>query len=242
MTDLPRITITRRLAVGATLGALALSGCAATSDGTTTGTSGVSSAAQEVADGTGVWDASAVHEFSIDVDEDALAGMIDTYQQTQEKEWIEATVTIDGTTYRRAGLRLKGNSSLRGVSDDAAPGDLPWLIRLDKFVDGQSVDGSSGFIVRSNSSETALNEAVASTCWPRPAWRASTPSLRRSASTAATPGSGWSCRTSTRTGRRRTSRPTACSTSRRPAATGRGAATTRTPTPTSSTRRPATTT
>lgn len=161
MTDLPRITITRRLAVGATLGALALSGCAATSDGTGTGTSGVSSAAQEVADGTGVWDASAVHEFSIDVDEDALAGMIDTYQQTQEKEWIEATVTIDGTTYRRAGLRLKGNSSLRGVSDDAAPGDLPWLIRLDKFVDGQSVDGSSGFIVRSNSSETALNEAVA---------------------------------------------------------------------------------
>ncbi|WP_439937612.1 CotH kinase family protein [Nocardia sp. N13] len=161
MTDLPRIMITRRLAVGATLGALALSGCAATSDGTTTGTSGVSSAAQEVADGTGVWDASAVHEFSIDVDEDALAGMIDTYQQTQEKEWIEATVTIDGTTYRRAGLRLKGNSSLRGVSDDAAPGDLPWLIRLDKFVDGQSVDGSSGFIVRSNSSETALNEAVA---------------------------------------------------------------------------------
>lgn len=161
MTDLPRIMITRRLAVGATLGALALSGCAATSDGTGTGTSGVSSAAQEVADGTGVWDASAVHEFSIDVDEDALAGMIDTYQQTQEKEWIEATVTIDGTTYRRAGLRLKGNSSLRGVSDDAAPGDLPWLIRLDKFVDGQSVDGSSGFIVRSNSSETALNEAVA---------------------------------------------------------------------------------
>lgn len=161
MTDLPRITITRRLAVGATLGALALSGCAATSDGTGTGTSGVSSAAQEVADGTGVWDASAVHEFSIDVDEDALAGMIDTYQQTQEKEWIEATVTIDGTTYRGAGLRLKGNSSLRGVSDDAAPGDLPWLIRLDKFVDGQSVDGSSGFIVRSNSSETALNEAVA---------------------------------------------------------------------------------
>ena len=45
--------------------------------------------------------------------------MIDTYQETDEKEWIEATVTIDGETFERVGLRLKGNSSLRGVSDDA---------------------------------------------------------------------------------------------------------------------------
>ena len=44
-----------------------------------------------------------------------------------------------------------------------------------------------------------------STCSPRPAWPASTRSRRRSASTAPTPGCGWSCRTSTRSGRRRTS-------------------------------------
>ena len=67
--------------------------------------------------------------------------MIATYQETDEKEWIEATVTIDGTTYERVGMRLKGNSSLRGVSDDADPADLPWLIRLDKYVDGQALDG-----------------------------------------------------------------------------------------------------
>ncbi len=102
-----------------------------------------------------------MHDISVDVDEDAVAAMIDTYQDSGEKEWIEATVTIDGTTFERVGLRLKGNSSLRGVTDDADPTDLPWLIRLDEFVDDQSVDGWSDFIVRSNGSQTALNEAVA---------------------------------------------------------------------------------
>ena len=87
--------------------------------------------------GTGVWDATQVHEVDVEVDEDAFAAMIDTYQETDEKEWLEATVTIDGETFERAGLRLKGNSSLRSVTDDADPTDLPWLIRLDKFVDGQ---------------------------------------------------------------------------------------------------------
>jgi spore coat protein CotH len=124
-------------------------------------TTGVTSASQEVADGTGVWDASQVHEVSVEVDDDALAAMIDTYQQTDEKEWIEATVTIDGETFERAGLRLKGNSSLRGVDDGADPTDLPWLIRLDELVDGQELDGWTSFIVRSHGSETALNEAVA---------------------------------------------------------------------------------
>ena len=149
----------KRLAVLATVAALTLTGCA--TDPTPASSSGVSTAAQDVAEGTGVWDASVVHEISVDVDEDAVAAMIDTYQDSGEKEWIEATVTIDGTTFERVGLRLKGNSSLRGVTDDADPTDLPWLIRLDEFVDDQSVDGWSDFIVRSNGSQTALNEAVA---------------------------------------------------------------------------------
>ena len=63
--------------------------------------------------------------------------MIDTYQETDEREWLEATVTIDGEVFERAGIRLKGNSSLRGVDDGADPEDLPWLIRLDEFVEGQ---------------------------------------------------------------------------------------------------------
>ncbi|MBL0746709.1 CotH kinase family protein [Nocardioides baculatus] len=149
----------KRFAAVAILAALALGGCS--TDATRASGDTVSTAAQDVADGTGVWDASTVHEISVDVDEDAFAAMVDTYQGTDEKEWLEATVTIDGTTFERAGLRLKGNSSLRGVTDDAEPKDLPWLIRLDEFVDGQSLDGWSELVVRSNGSQTALNEAVA---------------------------------------------------------------------------------
>ena len=150
-----------RLAALATLAVLTLGGCASASGEEAATTTGVSSAAQTVADGAGVWDATAVHDISIEVDESTVATMIETYLETDEKEWIEATVTIDGETFENVGLRLKGNSSLRGVSADDDPSELPWLIRLDKYLDGQQMDGSSELIVRSNNSETALNEAVA---------------------------------------------------------------------------------
>ena len=142
-----------------------------------------------------------------------------------EKDWIEATVTIDGETYENVGMRLKGNSSIMGlggggmggmgpwaatgtrrpnsttetVEAPAADGagiterdvrpalrdrehlagiprgcgrpragafrptrreGLPWLIDLDKNVDGQNHEGVVEFVVRSNTSETSLNEAV----------------------------------------------------------------------------------
>lgn len=156
----PRRTTAQRLVVLATVASLTLTGCAVGEDAPAS-TSSATTAARDVADGTGVWDASTVHEIGIEVDPDAVAAMIDTYQETDEKEWLEATITIDGETYERAGIRLKGNSSLRGVSDDSDPSELPWLIRLDKVVDGQSLDGWTSFVVRSNSSQTALNEAVA---------------------------------------------------------------------------------
>ncbi len=142
----------------ATLAAMALtagvlSGCSLDSQAaTSTATSSV--------EGT-VWDADSVHEVSIDVDEDEFASMLETYQETGEKEWLTADVTIDGQTISDAGIRLKGNSSLRGVQADADPADLPWLIDLDQFVDDQSLDGWESFVIRSNNTETSLNEAVA---------------------------------------------------------------------------------
>ncbi len=153
----------RRPLALAVAAALTLGGCAVgtSSDPDAVATTRTTTAARDVADGSGVWDATRVHSIQVDVDEDAVAAMIDTYQETDEKEWLEATVTIDGEVFERAGIRLKGNSSLRGVSDDADPTDLPWLVRLDEFVDDRSIDGWSELVVRSNSSETALNEAVA---------------------------------------------------------------------------------
>lgn len=132
------------------LGVGALSACSVTS-AATSATSAEGS----------VWDSTSVHEVELDIDEDEYAEMLATYQESSEKEWLTADVTIDGQTFSDAGIRLKGNSSLRGVDADADAVDLPWLIDLDKFVDGQSLDGWERFVVRSNTSETALNEAVA---------------------------------------------------------------------------------
>jgi len=161
-----------------------------------------------------LFDSTVVHEIEVSFDGADYDAMIETFADTDEKEWIEATVTIDGTTYEQAGLRLKGNSSLAGlgggfgarpggdVADGEAPATtttenaadatdattttddgnaatgpgraegfgsasadeaerLPWLIRLDQFVDGQDHQGYEDIVVRSNGSETSLNEAVA---------------------------------------------------------------------------------
>jgi spore coat protein CotH len=155
----------RRTAVVATVTVLALGGGTAaalsTSGSGRAATSGVSTAAVDVPEGTGTWDSSVLHDIAVEVDDAAVAAMIDTYQETGDKDWIEATVTIDGRTFEQVGLRLKGNSSLRGVADGADLVDLPWLLRLDEYVDGQALNGWTDFVVRSNNSETALNEAVA---------------------------------------------------------------------------------
>ena len=114
------------------------------------------------------WDSSTVHAIDVVFDQSDYDSLIETYRQSGEKVWITATVTIDGVSYENAGFKLKGNSSLRGLSegtnantDAECPETLPWIIRLDKFVDGQNHEGSTEFAVRGNNSETSLNEALA---------------------------------------------------------------------------------
>ncbi|OLT17568.1 hypothetical protein BJF86_14970 [Serinicoccus sp. CNJ-927] len=149
--------------------ALALAGCAAP---LVTGESAVSSAAEDSASTTAsapgsalevtsaLFTATEVHTIDVTVDEDTLTGMIQTYLDTGEKEWVRGTVTIDGQTFEDVGLKLKGNSSLRGISTDTPAQELPLRIRLDKFVDDQTLEGYSDITVRSNTTETSLNEAV----------------------------------------------------------------------------------
>lgn len=196
----PRVTRAPLARVGAGLLAVALLGASA-----------IPASAQDTP---AIFDSSAVHAISVTFDQAAYDAMIAAFQETGDKEWIEATVTIDGVTYADVGMRLKGNSSLmslrgtRGVpgtpgdelpgvdatpsADPAAsaqpdlvqpdvvvrgpggfggpggdvsadePEGLPWLIRLDKNVDGQALAGGiTDIVVRSNRSETSLNEAVA---------------------------------------------------------------------------------
>jgi len=160
LTPLTRLVRRRATASLVTLAltVAAVTGCSATGAGTTDASSGEASATTAV--GT-VWDPTTVHEVSLTLDDNAVAEMLATYAATGEKEWISADLTVDGTTLRDVGVRLKGNSSLRGVDEDSDPVDLPWLIDTDQFVDGQRLEGWEAFVIRSNMTETALNEAVA---------------------------------------------------------------------------------
>jgi len=157
----PITSSTRILAVGVAL--VLGAGLTSCSTSTTSGTSSSSSAASAALAADGFWDSSAVHDIALEVDESALTEAIETYLDSGEKVWVTATVTIDGETFTNAGLKLKGNSSLRGISADDDPATLPWIIRLDEYVDGQSLDGETEFVLRGNTSESSLNEGVALT-------------------------------------------------------------------------------
>ena len=92
---------------------------------------------------TGLVASSRIHEVSLSFDQAAYDAMIETFVSSGDKEWIEGTVTIDGTTFERVGLRLKGNSSLMGLRGNGrggaggpggnvsadTPESLPWLVR-----------------------------------------------------------------------------------------------------------------
>ncbi|BAN00870.1 CotH kinase family protein [Ilumatobacter coccineus] len=110
-----------------------------------------------------LFDSTVVHTISVDFDQADYDAMIDTFTSTGDKEWISATVTLDGEVYENVGLRLKGNSSLFGLTSATSgnPEDLPWLIRLNEFVDGADHQDYEEIVIRSNSTETAMNEAVA---------------------------------------------------------------------------------
>jgi spore coat protein CotH len=123
--------------------------------------------------GSAFLDSATVHEISVSFSQDDYDAMIQTFKSSGSKDWIKATVTVDGTTFKDVGMRLKGNSSIMGLRNGGAgrgpsanisadqPETLPWLIRLDKNVDGQSYNGITDLVVRSNTSATSLNEAVA---------------------------------------------------------------------------------
>ena len=125
---------------------------------------------------------------NIRFDRAAYDKLIERYRVDGSKAWIKAEVTIDGKTYPQVGMRLKGNSSLFGIggrgprglpadvvlpaglaggrgpggsADAKKPESLPWLIRLDKYIDDQAHQGIAEVVVRSSTTKTAINEIVA---------------------------------------------------------------------------------
>ncbi len=86
-----------------------------------------------------------------------LGGLLGETSATTDASSAPASTTSEPTDEFRPGNFGPGSF---GVGADE-PEKLPWLIRLDKYVDGQNHLGETALVVRSNSSTTALNEAVA---------------------------------------------------------------------------------
>lgn len=106
-----------------------------------------------------VWEPGEVRSIEVGLDEQVYADMVTEYLDTGAKTWIEADVTIDGRTYPRTGMKLKGNSTLFDLTPQTPPTSTSWLIRLDKFVE-QDHDGYHRFAVRKNDTPSHLNEAL----------------------------------------------------------------------------------
>ena len=156
MKRISRRGVLAALGVGA-VGTVALTGCASLQAVGSQGTSSASAGGVT----NGYLAADSLHSVEITVDQSAYQEMITAYTSNQTKNWIEATVAIDGVAHEKAGLKLKGNSSLQGISADTAPQQLPWLVRFDKFVDGANHEGMTRMVIRAGATTSALNEAVA---------------------------------------------------------------------------------
>ncbi|MCC3765917.1 CotH kinase family protein [Glycomyces sp. TRM65418] len=116
-------------------------------------------AAAQPAQTSPVWDSGAVHDIEVSLDRGEFVAMVREFLDSGEKQWISADVTIDGRTFPDSGIKLKGKSSLWGIGVDSSPSSLPWLIRLDKYVE-QDFDGYKRFAIRSNMTASSLNEAL----------------------------------------------------------------------------------
>ncbi|WP_084294951.1 CotH kinase family protein [Rhodococcus sp. p52] len=125
-----------------------------------------------------LFDTSATHELSLEIGDAEYDDMISAYEKDGDKEWVVADVVIDGTRIDDVGVRLKGNSTLRGLQgegfdqaqgppgmegtvqvDPEDPTSLPLLIRFDEYVDGRAYQGMTELSVRPGS--PVINEAMA---------------------------------------------------------------------------------
>lgn len=87
--------------------ALALAGCSR---------SGTTAAAGTAIEGTvKLFDATAAHQLAITWKEADYKAMIAAYESDSSKDWMSASLTIDGTLIDQVGIRLKGNSTLRSL-------------------------------------------------------------------------------------------------------------------------------
>lgn len=79
-------------------------------------TGGTAEITENIAGTVDLYDRTVAHDLRLRFDDDAYQRMLDSYFDEGEKEYLEADLVIDGTEIASVGLRLKGNSTLGGLS------------------------------------------------------------------------------------------------------------------------------
>ena len=100
---------------------------------------------------TTVFNDDSVIEINIEMDEDSWQEMLDN---AASEEYTAANITVNGTTYNNVAIRPKGNSSLSQLVTDDSTERYSFKIKLDKYVDGQTLDGLSKLVLNNNMSDT----------------------------------------------------------------------------------------
>jgi len=119
-----------------------------------------------------LFDATVPHTVTVAFAAKDYDDMVTAFLAGGDKDYVPADLVIDGTPVPRAGIRLKGNSTLmalrrgtnRGLGPTLSterPEELPWLINLDHFVEGRRYQGHETLAVRpAGRSGSTLNEAL----------------------------------------------------------------------------------
>jgi spore coat protein CotH len=71
---------------------------------------------QDIAGTKDLFDTTTAHDVRIEFDDANYQKMLKEYFDTGEKDYLPATVVIDGTTIENVGIRLKGNSTLSSLT------------------------------------------------------------------------------------------------------------------------------
>lgn len=77
------------------------------------------------------------------------------------EEYYQCDVEVNGTTFYRVGIRLKGNTSLTSIASDPTTDRYSFKLEFDHYVDGQTCFGLDKLILNNNYADaTNMKEAL----------------------------------------------------------------------------------
>ncbi len=105
-----------------------------------------------------IFDTSEVLDIDIVMDDAKCSEML---QNAQQEQYYECDVVINGTTFKRVGIRPKGNTSLSSIANDPDNNRYSFKLEFDQFVDGQTCFGLDKLILNNSYADTTnMKEAI----------------------------------------------------------------------------------